>query len=64
MHTLVAVEDVLLLVGLGLGGIGVGRGQRNVGDLAVGADTVAEDGEEDGGSDGDGEGLETFRRGI
>lgn len=58
VHTLVAVEEVLLLVDLGLGGIGVGRGQRNVSDLAVGADTMAEDGEEDGGSDGDGEGLE------
>lgn len=57
MDTLLAVEDHLLLVLLGLGFFSVHGGQGDAGLLAVGSNLVAEQGDKDSRDDRDGDGL-------
>lgn len=57
VDTLLAVEDHLLLVLLGLGLFCVHGWQGDASLLAVGTDVVSEEGDKDGGDDGDGDGL-------
>lgn len=57
VDTLLAVEDHLLLVLLGLGLFGVHGRQGDAGLLAVGSDIVAEDGDKESRDDRDGDGL-------
>jgi hypothetical protein len=57
VDTLLAVEDHLLLVLLGLGLFGVHGGQGDAGLLAVGSDVVSEERDKDGRDSRDSDGL-------